>query len=106
MILNATDVTLVQNQTFPSQSDASALVVSAAVARSGVIEAILARLTTRVTRVRSQLLVLVSSVTILSALVKNIGALAMLMPVALRMARKSDASPSVFLMPMAFVMWR
>ena len=33
---------------------------------------------------------------------KNIGALAMMMPVAFQMARKSNASPSCFLMPMAF----
>src|SRR3546814_17772748 len=48
------------------------------------------------------LTILVSSVTVLSALVKNIGALAILIPSALRMARKSGASPSVFLMPMSF----
>jgi di/tricarboxylate transporter len=39
---------------------------------------------------------------LLSALVKNIGALAMLMPAAFRMAKRSDSSPSCFLMPMAF----
>lgn len=81
---------------------ASALVVSAAVARSGVIETALVRLTAGVTRVRWQLTILVTSVTFLSALVKNIGALAILMPSAFRMAKRSDASPSVFLMPMAF----
>lgn len=36
-----------------------------------------------------------------SALVKNIGALAMLMPAAFQMAKKNNTSPSVFLMPMA-----
>ena len=81
---------------------ASALVVSAAVARSGVIEAALARLSSGVSKVSSQLLLLVASVTFLSALVKNIGALAMLMPAAFQMAKKSNASPSCFLMPMAF----
>lgn len=81
---------------------ASALVVSAAVARSGVVEAALARLSTGVSRVSSQLFLLVGSVTFLSALVKNIGALAMLMPAAFQMAKKSNASPSCFLMPMAF----
>ncbi len=80
----------------------SALVVSAAVARSGIIETALARVTARIPCVRWQLMVLVSSVTFLSALVKNIGALAMLIPAALRMAKKSDVSPSVFLMPMSF----
>jgi len=81
---------------------ASALVVSAAVARSGIVETMLVRLTAGVTRVRWQLTILVTSVTFLSALVKNIGALAILMPSAFRMAKRSDASPSVFLMPMAF----
>jgi di/tricarboxylate transporter len=80
----------------------SALVVSAAVARSGVIEALLARLSGGVSRASSQLFLLVGSVTFLSALVKNIGALAMLMPAAFQMAKKSNASPSCFLMPMAF----
>ena len=80
----------------------SALVVSAAVARSGVIEALITRIAGHITRVRWQLTILVSSVTILSALVKNIGALAILMPSAIRMAKKSESSPSVFLMPMSF----
>ncbi|WP_157215506.1 SLC13 family permease [Flavisphingomonas formosensis] len=81
---------------------ASALVVSAAVERSGIIESLLGRISAHVSRVRWQLTVLVTSVTFLSALVKNIGALAMLMPAALKMAKKSNASPSVFLMPMSF----
>jgi di/tricarboxylate transporter len=80
----------------------SALIVSAAIGRSGIIEDGLARLTARITRMRWQLMVLVSSVTVLSALVKNIGALAMLMPAALKMAKRSGASPSAFLMPMSF----
>ena len=80
----------------------SALVVSAAIERSGVIEAALGRVTSRTHKVGTQLITIVGSVTILSAMVKNIGALAMLMPAAFQMARKSDASPSCFLMPMAF----
>ncbi|MEH3038307.1 MAG: SLC13 family permease [Sphingomonas adhaesiva] len=80
----------------------SALVISAAVQRSGVVERALRRVGRRVTRVRSQLLVLTASVGFASALVKNIGALAMLMPASFQMAKKNDASPSVFLMPMSF----
>ncbi|CUS44656.1 MAG: SLC13 family permease [Pseudomonadota bacterium] len=80
----------------------SALVISAAVQRSGVIEIALAFVSKRVKRVRSQLLVLTASVGIASALVKNVGALAMLMPAAFQMAKKNDTSPSVFLMPMSF----
>jgi di/tricarboxylate transporter len=80
----------------------SALVLSGAVQRSGVIEQLMRLLQKRVTRVRSQLLLLSASVGFGSALVKNIGALAMMMPAAFQMAKKSNSSPSVFLMPMAF----
>lgn len=81
---------------------ASALVVSAAVARSGVMGAALHRVSPYITSVQGQIVVLVAVVTILSAFVKNIGALAMMIPVAFQMARRSNASPSCFLMPMAF----
>jgi di/tricarboxylate transporter len=81
---------------------ASALVISAAVERSGVVEAVVVRLAGGMTKVGSQLLVLVGSVTFLSALVKNIGALAMLMPAAFQLAKRSNSSPSCLLMPMAF----
>ncbi len=80
----------------------SALVISAAVQRSGVMERALALIAGRVTRIRTQLLVLTASVGLSSALVKNVGALAMLMPAAFQMAKKNKASPSVFLMPMSF----
>jgi di/tricarboxylate transporter len=81
---------------------ASALVVSAAVARSGVMEAALQRLAPHITSIQLQVVALVIAVTALSAFVKNIGALAMMIPVAFQMARRSNASPSLFLMPMAF----
>ena len=80
----------------------SALVMSAAIERSGVVEAVLARLIGGTRRVGTQLTALVGAVTLLSAMVKNIGALAMLMPAAFRMAKRSGSSPSCFLMPMAF----
>jgi di/tricarboxylate transporter len=80
----------------------SALVISAAVQRSGMVERALALIAGRVTRIRTQLFVLTASVGVTSALVKNVGALAMLMPAAFQMAKKNKASPSVFLMPMSF----
>ncbi|RZI70369.1 MAG: SLC13 family permease [Pseudomonas sp.] len=80
----------------------SALVMSAAVQRSGMIETAIRFVTQRVRRIRSQLLILTASVGIASGLIKNVGALAMLMPAAVQMAKKNQASPSVFLMPMAF----
>lgn len=80
----------------------SALVMSAAVQRSGVIEIALGFVSRRVKSVRSQLLVLTASVGVSSALVKNVGALAMLMPAAFQIAKKGGTNPSVFLMPMSF----
>ncbi|WP_232831707.1 SLC13 family permease [Pseudogemmobacter bohemicus] len=81
---------------------ASALVVSAAVSRSELIEMALRWLVRKLSRFQIQLVVLIGSVTVLSALIKNIGALAMMMPAALKMAKKSGNSPSLYLMPMAF----
>ncbi|CAN5191537.1 SLC13 family permease [soil metagenome] len=80
----------------------SALVMSAAVQRSGVIEIALGFVSRRVKSVRSQLLILTASVGVSSALVKNVGALAMLMPAAFQIAKKGGTNPSVFLMPMSF----
>jgi di/tricarboxylate transporter len=80
----------------------AALLVSAAVTRSRLMEGLLQALGPRLSSVRGQLVVLVTVVTLLSAFVKNIGALAMMLPVALQMAKRSKVSPSVFLMPMAF----
>jgi di/tricarboxylate transporter len=80
----------------------SALVCSAAVQRSGLIEDAVAFLSRRVRRTGSQLLLLTTSVGVASGLVKNVGALAMLMPAATQFARKSGTNPSAFLMPMSF----
>jgi di/tricarboxylate transporter len=80
----------------------SALIISAAVARSGIVEAVIQRVAGRFSSMGSQLIILVGSVTFLSALVKNIGALAMLMPAAFQMAKRSNTSPSCLLMPMSF----
>ncbi|WP_353645374.1 SLC13 family permease [Mesorhizobium sp. WSM2239] len=80
----------------------SALLVSAGVARSGIMEFTIQRYAPSVTSVRAQLALLVIVVTVLSAFVKNIGALAIMIPIAFQFARRSGASPSVFLMPMAF----
>src|SRR5688572_29266057 len=65
----------------------SALIVSAAVERSGATVTALSKVSRHVTSVQGQVVVLVAVVTILSALVKNIGALAMMIPVAFQMAR-------------------
>jgi di/tricarboxylate transporter len=80
----------------------SALVVSAAVARSGVVERAVQAVSPYTTGFRAQLLLLIASVAVMSAFVKNIGALAIMMPIAFQMARRSGAPISRYLMPMAF----
>ncbi|ASY69308.1 SLC13 family permease [Sinorhizobium fredii] len=80
----------------------SALIVSAGVARSGVVDAAIQRFLPDVNSVRAQLALLVVTVTVLSSFIKNIGALAIMIPVAFQFARRSNVQPSVFLMPMAF----
>ena len=81
---------------------AAALLVSAAVTRSRLMEGLLQKAGSRLSSIQVQVIVLVTAVTLLSAFVKNIGALAMMLPVAFQMAKRSKVSPSVFLMPMAF----
>ncbi|ATA99331.1 SLC13 family permease [Sinorhizobium meliloti] len=80
----------------------SALIVSAGVARSGVVDAAIQRFLPDLQSVRAQLALLVVTVTVLSAFIKNIGTLAIMIPVAFQFARRSNVQPSVFLMPMAF----
>ncbi|PZO79893.1 MAG: SLC13 family permease [Mesorhizobium amorphae] len=80
----------------------SALLVSAGIARSGIMEYAIQRFAPGVKTVALQLAILVGVVTVLSAFVKNIGALAIMIPIAIQFARRSGVSPSRFLMPMAF----
>ncbi len=81
---------------------ASALVISGAIARSGIMEIALLRFQMERHGPRLQLFILVAIVAVMSAFVKNIGALAIMIPVAIQIARKSGISPSRFLMPLAF----
>ncbi|TXT54384.1 MAG: TrkA-C domain protein [Candidatus Thorarchaeota archaeon] len=81
---------------------AAVLIISRGMINSGFIDSI-ARLTSRVgERPLIQVMALTGLATVLSTFMNNIGALAILMPVAIRMANKSDISPSIVLMPLAF----
>ncbi len=81
---------------------ASALVLSAAVGKSGVIGRAVRRLEPRLRTTGARVATLTAGVTVLSALMKNIGALAIFLPVAVQVARRGGTSPSMLLMPMAF----
>ena len=81
---------------------AAALVVSAAFARSGVVELALKRVLPLLKTERSQAPVMTVAVTLLTMVTKNVGALAIMMPVAMQLTRRTGTSPSRILMPMAF----
>ena len=80
----------------------SALVVSAAISRSGIIETLMRPIGRRLKNVGVQLPILVSAVTFLSAFIKNVGALAIFLPIALQTAKRTKTSPSRLLMPLSF----
>ncbi|MFO1189707.1 MAG: SLC13 family permease [Alphaproteobacteria bacterium] len=80
----------------------SALLVSAAVSRSGVMDIAARRCLPDHAGYRLQLLFLTGTVALLSAVIKNIGALAIMLPIAFQFARRAGLSPSKFLMPMSF----
>lgn len=81
---------------------AAVLVVSAGLKHSGLIDAIGKLLS----RVGKNLMLQVTALSVMvctaSAFMNNIGAMAVLMPVAVHMARKSGHAPSLLLMPLAF----
>ncbi len=81
---------------------AAALVVSAAIGQSGAVEILLRWLNPMLRSKELQVGVLVACVALLSALMKNVGALAIFLPAAVQVARRSDRSPSEFMMPLAF----
>lgn len=81
---------------------AAALVVSVAIGQSGAVEILLRWLQPMMRSRELQVGVLVACVAILSAFMKNIGALAIFITAALQVARRNNRPPSEFLMPLAF----
>jgi len=81
---------------------ACALVVSAAFAKSGVIETLLRPVIPKLKGPTSQVLLFSGAVTLLSMVTKNVGALAIMMPIALQVASRTGTPPSRLLMPMSF----
>lgn len=82
---------------------ACALIISAAVAKSGVVEQALQPFLARLKTPQTQVPALAGATAVLSMGTKNVGALAMLMPVAIRLARETGTSRSSLLMPMSFM---
>lgn len=80
---------------------ACALIVSAAFSRSGIVEWAIKPLTPLLRTEKTQTPVLTGVVTLLSMCTKNVGALAIMLPVAMQVSRLTGSSPSRLLMPMA-----
>jgi di/tricarboxylate transporter len=81
---------------------AGALVVSTAVGKSGLIEQVVRLMRPILQRRSLQIGGLTSAVAFLSAIVKNIGALAIFLPIAVQVARRNKRNVGEFLMPMSF----
>jgi di/tricarboxylate transporter len=81
---------------------AAVLVISRGLERAGVVELV----SRGMARVGDRLVLQVSALTLLvalfSAFMNNVGALALFLPVAIRMAREHDRPASLLLMPLAF----
>ena len=81
---------------------AAVLVVSRGLQNSGVVD-LLARWISGVgDKLTLQLIALCGLAALASAFMNNVGALAVFMPVAIRLAHKNDRSPGLLLMPLAF----
>ncbi|MGM0466899.1 MAG: SLC13 family permease, partial [Acidobacteriota bacterium] len=81
---------------------AAVLIISRALQNSGLIDVIASLLLKVGKKLIVQIIVLTIVVAVSSAFINNIGALAILMPVGLYLARKSGNAPSSILMPLAF----
>lgn len=81
---------------------AAVLVISRALRNSGIVDLIAMRLAPLTTSTFSHIASLTGVVTVASAFMNNVGALALMLPVALSTAARRERSPSLLLMPLAF----
>ncbi|MFP4344725.1 MAG: SLC13 family permease [Anaerolineales bacterium] len=81
---------------------AAVLVCSRGLQNSGVVDLLARWLSIAGDRLSFQLAALCGLAALSSAFMNNVGALAIFMPVAIRMAHKSQRSPALYLMPLAF----
>lgn len=80
----------------------SVLIISRAIAISGVIDAVMRRLLRLLDSTTTQVAALTAAVTFVSAFVKNVGALGVFMPIAIQTADRCNRPVSRYLMPLAF----
>ncbi len=78
------------------------LILSAAIRSSGILQRLVRHLEPILHRPNLQVFVFVGLVIVLSAFMNNVGALAVLLPVAIYSAEKTGRSPATLLMPLSF----
>ncbi len=81
---------------------AAVLIISRCFLESDLIEFIFRRISKSNRSVNDQALSLTGLVALLSGFMNNVGALALLMPVSIRISRSGGSSPSLYLMTLAF----
>lgn len=81
---------------------AAVLIISQALWRSGVVDALASAMKNIGDKRWVQMIALTSVTTVCSAFISNTGTMAIMIPVALQLARSSGNNPSKLLMPMAF----
>jgi di/tricarboxylate transporter len=81
---------------------AAVLILSRGLINAGVVDIVSNRLETLGSNLTLQTAAITSLVAVCSAFMNNVGALALLMPVAIQLARKYDRPPSMLLLPLAF----
>lgn len=81
---------------------AAVLVISRGLQNAGVVDVLTRKLAKVGPGATVQVVSLTSMVVLYSAFMNNVGALALLMPVAIVLSRRSGRSPSLLLMPLAF----
>lgn len=81
---------------------AAVLIISQSLQRSGAINVLSGSIGKLSGNATIQIAALTTTVAILSAFMNNVGALALMLPVALRAAKSAGVSPSLALMPLAF----
>ncbi len=81
---------------------AMVLIISRALSNSGAVDLISSHVTLAAKRLSLHIAALAGLGAALSAIMNNVGALALLMPVAMKAANKAKQSPAVILMPLSF----
>lgn len=81
---------------------ACVMVITRAITQSGIVDVMIKKITPATSNTILHILVLGVVTAVLSAFMNNIGALALMMPVAIQSAINNKRSPSIVLMPLAF----